>query len=276
MPKQLEFTWEQAPEPSDSTPLASSRAIPREGVTPLPSRREIETAARELHHDLTERTGLTIRLRISNNSSTMLSVRHNQAGTVASLSVHYMFLSAAPNVKRALASWVKRPKARKSGSVLDAFIREHSHQIHPSKRRGAPLHTAGHHHDLEALFDELNEKHFNGAIGARITWGRMPALRRRRSIRFGSHCSLQNLIRIHPLLDQAFVPRYLVRYIIFHEMLHAFLGVDEKASGRRSIHPARFTRLEKAYPDYERAVAWIEDVHNLNRLLHPRKHRASR
>ena len=67
------------------------------------------------------------------------------------------------------------------------------------------------------------------------------------------------------------MPRYFVRYIIFHEMLHAFLDIDESASGRRSIHPPRFKRMEKAYPDYGRALAWMENPRHLNRLLHPRK-----
>ena len=50
-------------------------------------------------------------------------------------------------------------------------------------------------------------------------------------------------------------------------MLHALLGVKEGPSGRREVHPKRFRCLEQSYPDYERAVAWMETPRNLRRLL---------
>ena len=95
----------------------------------------------------------------------------------------------------------------------------------------------------------------------------MPTQRRRRSIRFGSYTPVDELIRIHPYLDQAFVPEFFVRYIVFHEMLHAHMGIEETPNGRRRIHPPAFRRREEEYGDYDRAVAWMNDESNLRRLL---------
>src|SRR5690606_9202221 len=112
--------------------------------------------------------------------------------------------------------------------------------------------------DLQQLYDEVNRTEFEGAVDCGITWGRLPTRRRRRSIRFGSYSPKEHLIRIHPYLDQAFVPAFFVRYIVFHEMLHAVMGIEELPSGRRAIHPPAFKRREEQYPDFARAVRWLE------------------
>jgi hypothetical protein len=75
------------------------------------------------------------------------------------------------------------------------------------------------------------------------------------------------------LLDQDFVPRFFVRYIVFHEMLHAFVGISRTPTGRRQVHSGTFKRLEKSYPEYEKAVAWQAVKKNLKRLLNPSKSR---
>jgi hypothetical protein len=178
-----------------------------------------------------------------------------------------MFLTAGADVVAALAQWIKAPRSGKAGDVLNAFIRENNHAIRPRRPKRVPVCTRGVHFDLTELYREVNEQEFGGAVDVPITWGRMSASGRRRSIRFGSYSEKERLIRIHPLIDQAFVPRYFVRYIVYHEMLHAFLGVGRSESGRRQIHPREYKKREAAYPDYERAVAWQRDPENLNRFL---------
>jgi len=275
MSDQLEFDWLESATPPLARPAApaidDTPSIPECSAvvphSPIPPQSELRRTAEALHHELMSRTGMCLRLRITNNYSTIMSVKHDVAGVAARVSLHYMFLDAPAEVKSALAQWIKRPRAKKPGVLLDAFIRQRHGLIRPARPRAVRVCTRGVHHNLAELFAEVNRAHFNDAVRARITWGNMPRAARRRSIRFGTHCLRQNLIRIHPLLDQTFVPRYFVRYIVFHEMLHAHLGISETPSGRRSIHPPQFKRIEKAYPDYARAVAWLEDSRNLRRLL---------
>lgn len=220
-----------------------------------------------LERELARLTGRRISIVVTDNTSTMMTVRR-EAGTGAiKVRLHRMFLSADPRVIRALGDWVKQPRDCASGAIIDDFIRRHRHLIR-TRRREDRLCTRGLHHDLQSLFDQLNKRYFQGRIGSRITWGRMPPGRRRRSIRFGSYTVEDDLIRVHPLLDQEFVPRYFVRYIVYHEMLHAFLGVGrDKRSGRRCMHTPEFKRLEEAYPEYEIAVAWQNEPANLRKLL---------
>jgi hypothetical protein len=263
MSKQLEFKWEeQVPLP------VVKETVSRDIARPVPPSTADET--RRLQRALSEGSGIRIRLRITNNTSTIMSLQCNAERTTARLGLHHMFLEATAEVQAALVTWIRYPKQRPSSRVIDEFIAAHENKIQRKKPRRATLSTKGQCHDLEGMFLDLNHRHFAGTVIAPVTWGRMPSLRKRHSIRFGSFSPTENLIRIHPLLDQPFVPQYFVRYILFHEMLHAHLGIEEGSTGRRMIHPPQFKRMEKAYPDYDRAIAWLENPAHLRRLLHHR------
>ncbi|HPO16767.1 MAG TPA: hypothetical protein PLI09_25240 [Candidatus Hydrogenedentes bacterium] len=273
MTEQLEFEWMNRYPPPSSTPKPASR--PEKKSSPPVVKRdqeddpqqEMKKMAEALLHWLMERTGKPIFLYITNNTSTMMSVKPHKNGKSTRISLHYMFLTAPEPVKEALVTWIKKPRSKDASVLLNRFIRERQHQIRAARSRRITRSTKGRHYDLQAIFNDLNQRYFNNTITDGITWGTMPWKRRRRSIRFGSHSLSQHLIRIHPLLDLPFVPDYFVRYIVYHEMLHAHLGIGEHPSGRRSIHPPRFKQMEKQFPEYERAIAWIKKPGTMNQLL---------
>lgn len=220
-----------------------------------------------LRAELEKRTGLRIDLTITNNRSTMMSVRKSRARNAIELRLHHMFLAADAKVLQSLAVWLLDPRARRDAAAVDAFISNNFHQVRADAQKNNDIITRGNVFDLAALFRDLNAEHFDNSVHARITWGRMPPARRRRSIRFGSYYPTDNLIRIHPLLDQEFVPPYFARYIVFHEMLHAYLGIEETESGRRRYHTRKFSLIEEKYPDYPRALKWQSNPANLKKLL---------
>lgn len=220
-----------------------------------------------LREDLERILGQPVRLKMTDNTSTVMTVKRAPAGMPVHLRLHHMFLGAGPQIIRALALWIRSARAKESAKLVDRFIRENRHQIRTPRKRPADLVTRGAVHDLASLYDSVNQECFGGAVDASITWGKMPPLKNRRSIRFGSYYPREHLVRIHPLLDQPFVPEYFVRYIVFHEMLHAALKIEEKAEGRRCYHNAEFRRREMEYREYERALRWQEDPRNLRRLL---------
>ncbi len=222
--------------------------------------------AEALERELEAQSGYRVSLTLTDNTSTMLSMKRNRARKAASLRLHRMFLTAPKAVVGALADWVAAPDRFRGGAVLDGYIDANRERIR-GRRVGEARQTKGQVYDLDELFAEVNATEFGEEVVAAITWGRMPAARRRRSIRFGSYTPDDHLIRIHPLLDQASVPRFFIRYIVFHEMLHAVIGISRGPSGRRQIHTNAFKARERAYPDYARAVAWLNDPANLARLL---------
>ena len=231
---------------------------------------QLEFALRDetlLTRELEERIGAPVTVTLTDNASTVMSMRRTREDGRLALRLHHMFLYATATVVAALAAWIKRPRCKRSGAVIDAFIRENRHMVRRAAKPVRELRTSGTVHDLGHLFDEVNEAHFDGSVRAAITWGKRPATRRRRSIRFGSYARDENLIRLHPYLDQEFVPEFFVRYVVYHEMLHAHLGIEESETGRRRIHTPEFNRIERRYPDFEKAEAWQRNPANLRRLL---------
>ena len=211
---------------------------------------------------MAQRLSGSLHLVWTENRRTMLSYRRE--GGHWSLRLHRMFAKAPPEVVEALAAFVAR-RDRRAGRVLDAFIADHRPpEDHPRAR--APRRSRGRFHDLQALFEHVNRAHFQGSIEAAVTWStwRNTRRRRRRSIRLGSYYPQEKLIRIHPALDQNWVPSFFIEFILFHEMLHQAVP-SVVIGGRRQYHPPEFRRRERLHPDYDRAMGW-ERTH-LERLL---------
>jgi hypothetical protein len=74
----------------------------------------------------------------------------------------------------------------------------------------------------------------------------------------------EKLIRIHPALDQVFVPRYFVEFIVYHELLHHVIP-PVRVNGRYQIHSPAFRQREREFPAYAEAMAWRQQ--SLRRLL---------
>jgi hypothetical protein len=51
------------------------------------------------------------------------------------------------------------------------------------------------------------------------------------------------------------IPRYYVAFVVYHEMLHAVLGISIQGN-RRSVHSREFRKREKLFKDCEKAMAW--------------------
>jgi hypothetical protein len=211
--------------------------------------------------------GKTLELTLTNNHYSMISVRRKTDGY--KLRVHQMFVGAEARIVRALARYVVH-NDRRASTLLGEYIEANQHIIRQQERkpRLVKLRTAGRHHDLQAIFDDLNARMFDGQMEARITWGpgagKRDGLRRRRSIKMGSFAVEDRVIRIHPTLDQDNVPGYFVAWIVYHEMLHGKHEVH-RTNGRRRFHTQAFLDEEKTFPDYARACAW--EKANLDRLL---------
>ncbi len=92
-------------------------------------------------------------------------------------------------------------------------------------------------------------------INAAITWGAKSPRWAVRKRTLGSYSERSNTIRINPVLDRKTVPRYYVAFVVYHEMLHAAIGLLLQGK-RRSVHSREFRKRERLFKDYERAVAW--------------------
>lgn len=193
---------------------------------------------------------------ITDNTSSMLSYREKNGRVM--LRMHRMFLTADLPVLAEVAAFVRN--RRTATPLMRSFIRAGEHLIRQKSSGRTMLVTKGRYHDLAELFAEINEQYFNGRIASAITWSsREPKYGvRRRNL--GSYDHRRDLIRISRYLDRRAVPRYFVAYVVYHEMLHADLGVRRK-NGRSVVHCREFRDREKRYQDFERALAWERGGH---------------
>jgi len=137
-----------------------------------------------------------------------------------------------------------RPAIR---SRIDAARRERG-----SKRL---LPARGHHHDLEEIFHQLNDRFFDGEIAtSRIGWSHHHSRRI-----LGHYDSGHAAIIINRKLDSPSVPRYLVEYVVYHEMLHIRFPVERRGQ-RRVVHSREFREAEKKFPQYELACRQLKQL----------------
>ena len=116
-------------------------------------------------------------------------------------------------------------------------------------------------YNLEKIFDTLNVAYFGGSLAKpTLTW----SVRKTYRI-LGHHDATHRTIVVSKSLDSAFVPKFVVEYIVFHEMLHVFHPA-KVINGRRYHHTAAFRRNEQKFAYYAEAEKWIEkNVRKLKR-----------
>jgi hypothetical protein len=204
-----------------------------------------------LRRFLEERLGKPVSLVLTDNCTSVLSLRVRDE--VLSVRLHRMFMNANGPVLDEIVSFLKNKKGKMP--QFRKFVRENKANLLRKQPRKVAIRTTGTFHDLQELFSEINDKYFEGAITAAITWGLRSPRYSVRKRTLGSYSERSNTIRINPALDKKNVPDYYLAFVIYHEMLHAALGVATTGQ-RRIIHPREFRTREKLFKDYDRALRW--------------------
>jgi hypothetical protein len=108
-------------------------------------------------------------------------------------------------------------------------------------------------YDLDGIFEDLNQRFFFGLLGRPLmTWSQVPA---RHSL--GHYDPAHNAIVVSRVFDHPQVPRYVVEYIVYHEMLHLKHPVKLRGS-RRCVHGREFQAEEKLFPRLEEAKQFLK------------------
>jgi hypothetical protein len=207
-----------------------------------------------------------VALHINDNVRSIVTLRRRHGQLRAR--VHHMFLDAPAAIQEALVRYVVWDD-RGASQLIGHYIAANQHRIRASRPPVHPLSTKGEVHDLLAIFRRVNERYFGGTHDALVTWGRSAGKRTRgspprTSIKLGSYSAVERLIRVHPILDRPWVPRYFVEYIVYHEMLHHVIPAS-RGSGRSLLHPPEFRQREREFHAYERAIEWERS--HIGRLL---------
>jgi predicted metal-dependent hydrolase len=276
-PVQLELF--QGGDAKDSRP-APPRSFTR--PVPVPSPRDPEA-------ELCRRLNRLVRGRVrsvifTENRRTILSVKPGKPGDFSQLvlRIHRCFQDCPDDALQAVAGFLESKKgsdrAREALAVIREHFGHHRGETRPAPRR-VSLRSEGLALDLRQVADDLNERYFDRGLKFEITWGKGPGEAHRcqrartASLQLGSYSYEDRLIRIHRVLDQPGIPRYVIEAVVFHEMVHAALPPVVR-NGRRYFHTPEFRRREREYRHLQKADQWIQE--HLPELLRARQGNAAR
>lgn len=147
--------------------------------------------------------------------------------------------------------------------VMNPAVRQRIDEARRRRGRKRILSPHGRHFDLEEIFRKLNRRHFGRELRLlRLGW----SSKRARTL-LGHYDSAHRTITISRMLDSPKTPRYLVEYLVFHEMLHIRYPV-ERDGHRRVVHSQAFREAERQFPQYERARRRLRRLSHEGRYTH--------
>jgi hypothetical protein len=179
------------------------------------------------------------------------------AHSATQLLVHEGFIDAPQKVK---AQLISAAFARRKGKAVDdvrAYATSEPYLERSAAISGEPianrLSCRGSCYDLAAIFQTLNTQYFGASLPQlRLIWSSARAQRR-----LGYYHPEIQTIAVNRKLDRAGIPRLLLEYILYHEMLHQHFGIEHR-NGRRYAHTSAFHLAEKRFRGRQEAESLIK------------------
>ncbi len=159
-----------------------------------------------------------------------------------------------------LAKMYRRPIERDKSTryrryVSSPELTRKSHLVRQLRGRKRLASPHGKIYNLEQMFDDLNLRFFHGLLARpRLAWSAQAARNR-----LGHYDPGHNAIVLSKVFDHARVPRPVVEYIVYHEMLHLKHPVRLQGS-RRCVHSAEFRAEESLFPRLAEAKAFLKHL----------------
>jgi hypothetical protein len=189
-------------------------------------------------------------------SSLTLTVRRRDEEMIVRFSD---LLQRAPNnvLEAAAALLLAKIYRRRTPRALVAPYNEYAKSHRTRQRiqtmrsgrvRRAALDATGRHFDMNAMFDDLNARFFLGALRRpHLGWSTRGWRRQ-----FGSYDPGPDQILLNKRMDRPDVARYVVEYVLYHEMLHVKHPTRKSGCSLLS-HSPEFRAEEKLFPEFARA-----------------------
>ena len=125
-------------------------------------------------------------------------------------------------------------------------------ELYLSRARSLSLCAKGDARDLSVVFDYVNACYFEGRFGSPLlAWASESPSRR-----LGFYFEPLDLMAVNKVLDSPSVPRYVLEFVMYHELLHCALAPRATPS-RHIYHTSEFRERERAFSMYEDAERWL-------------------
>jgi hypothetical protein len=183
-------------------------------------------------------------------------------GGVASVKFHIAFRSAPESVLfQAMQLMLIRRKAERrliNRKAYDTFVRSIPHTDFelpgaPKARRSSDP-APGKHRSLDESFERVNSEYFKSQLEKpELCWS---PVRARRIL--GSYQERYDRLIISRVFDSPHVPMYVLDFLMFHELLHKFLGIGRRNDGKRLMHGREFREIERSFKYFDQAEAFLK------------------
>jgi hypothetical protein len=157
-----------------------------------------------------------------------------------------------------VAKMYRRPIDRALAARYRKYVGSHdivkkAHLVRQMRGRKKLRPPRGHFYDLDVVFEDLNTRFFHGLMARpRMSWSQTKTRRI-----LGHYDPAHNAIIISRIFDHPAMPRFVLEYIVYHEMLHLKHPVKLRGS-RRCVHSAEFQAEERLFPRHREAEAFLK------------------
>jgi hypothetical protein len=134
-----------------------------------------------------------------------------------------------------------------------ADVRRTLHLAKQQRGRKSLRDAKGRVYDLRIMFEDLNFKYFHGLMAQpQLGWSVRPS-----RTTLGHYDPSHHVIVLSSLLDSERAPELIVRFVMFHEMLHLRYPTEHRGA-RRCVHTKEFKLAEKAFEQFEEATKLLK------------------
>lgn len=132
-------------------------------------------------------------------------------------------------------------------------VRRQIHLVRQTRGRKISDPPQGRAYNLEAMFEDLNDRFFHGLMARpALGWSKRPS-----RTMLGHYDPSHNTIVLSKALDCTDVPALAVEYVLYHEMLHLRYPTEHRGA-RRCVHTPDFKAAEKLFPRLAEAQAALK------------------
>ncbi len=165
----------------------------------------------------------------------------NVLSSLLNILLHRLFkVHTHPNHLRIYRHYINQPHLRPK--IL--MTRRHRSKKHSNNPIGV-------FYNLNQIFQQLNRYYFREKLKVSMSWNH----KQNRTF-LACYDPAHQTIVVNRQLDDLSIPKWVLEYVVFHEMLHVSLD-GYSSNGRWIIHHKRFHEAEKKFPHYQKARKFI-------------------
>jgi hypothetical protein len=124
--------------------------------------------------------------------------------------------------------------------------------LYLSRARNLKIEPRGERRDLKIVFDYVNSTYFNNKVKDPVlAWVSESPARR-----LGYYFEPLNLLAVNLVFDAERVPRYVLEFVVYHELLH-HVDAESGRKAKRVHHTKGFREQERRFTSYADAERWL-------------------